>query len=427
MTEQQSLLIRIIGTQLFDLNNGPDKEMSQEGAEKKNRDFSGKAAILTEVNHTEEDWDALLTEAEQQAMLSIVFSFAEDKMPEGEVQNKYMKKSSLCMAASIRNLYFHSTLHQLLQENNIPYVILKGQASAMYYPKPMLRDSGDVDFLVHSKDIEIVDRLLAEKGFTKSKKADEHEFHWAYKKNKARLELHWDIPGIPQKNQDMIRRYILDIIDCRELMTTRTGAYYVPTTFHHGLVLLLHTISHISSSGVGLRHLCDWLVFENSMPEDVFLSIFKEPLHDMGIWTFAQVITRIGVLYFGCEERAWCCGADEALCAAFLEDILKGGNFGVKDVNRKSQVMLIQDKSTQKVSNGDVLMNALASINRRAIDDFPIGRKILILRPFIWSYVIVQYLVKVRQGKKRSVLKKKVLLEAVDRKSLYAKLKLYEK
>ena len=37
---------------------------------------------------------------------------------------------------------------QLFENNNIPLVILKGTAAAMYYPKPQLRTMGDIDFLV---------------------------------------------------------------------------------------------------------------------------------------------------------------------------------------------------------------------------------------------------------------------------------------
>ena len=75
------------------------------------------------------------------------------------------------------------------------------------------------------------------------------------------------------------------------------AAFYVPSTFHHGIVLLLHTISHISSTGVGLRHLCDWLVFVESLTEDKFIEMFSGPLQDMGILTFAKVNTKWRIVF----------------------------------------------------------------------------------------------------------------------------------
>ena len=112
--------------------------------------------------------------------------------------------------------------------------------------------------------------------------------------------------------------------------------------------VLLHTISHMTGGGIGLRHLCDWLVFENSVPEEEFLDIFEDQLKDIGLWTFAKVMTKIGVLYFG-TKRNWCLDADDEVCWALLEDILSGGNFGTKDNTRRSQAKLIQNRVTKSV------------------------------------------------------------------------------
>ena len=402
MTEQQLLMTGIIGKQLF----SPEKEMTDFG---------------------QVDWDALLTEAGKQAMLSIVLSYAEDKMPEDEAKSKFHKLNSTVTANSIRNRYYHYKLHELLEENNIPYVILKGQASARYYPEPLLRGTGDVDFLVDRKDAEFVGRLLTDRGFVKSSKADKHVYHWEYNKGKIRMELHWDPPGLPLEENSTSRKYLSDILDRRELIENPDGSYYAPSDFHHGVVLLLHMISHITASGVGIRHLCDWLVFEHSMTEESFVSMFSGPLKEIGLWTFAKVLTRIGSLYFGCEERKWCIDADESVCTAFLEDIFKGGNFGVKDINRKSQVMLIQNKTSKKVGSRDILRNALLSVDKRATTDYPACKRIPVIRPFIWGFVVIQYIVRVSQGSRRNMFKKEMISEAIDRKSLYAKLKLFEK
>ena len=71
------------------------------------------------------------------------------------------------------------------------------------------------------------------------------------------------------------------------------------------------------------------------MTEEAFVNSFEKPLKDIGLWTFAQVLTKIGIMYFGCENREWCAEADESVCAAFLEDIFASGNFGAKDQTRK--------------------------------------------------------------------------------------------
>ena len=243
MTEAQSVLIKIMGNQLFDAN-----------------------IELQKIN--EEEWDSVLTEAKQQAVFSIAFAYLESVMPESDAYRKYYKENSAKLISDIRNYHSHNRIHEILDQNGVTYVILKGQAAARYYPNPMLRTMGDVDFLINKEDRDLVDRLLQEDGYSKLDHAEEHDFHWAYKKETAHAELHWDVPGIPASHETIIRSYLADIFEKRQLETTVNGTFYVPSDFHHGIVLLLHTINHIPTTGVGMRHLLDWLVFTESIPEE---------------------------------------------------------------------------------------------------------------------------------------------------------------
>ena len=372
------------------------------------------------------DCAAVLTEARQQAVFPLAFSFLENRLTEGELYQQARKLDAEYQASGIRNLHDHCELHALLSEHGIPYVVLKGQASAAYYPDPMLRAMGDVDFLVDRGQVDRTDELLVQNGFKKLRGAEKHECHWAYRKDRESLEMHWDVPGMPETANEAIKGYLADIMENRRMLQTVGGEFAIPSPFHHGLVLLLHTISHMTASGVGLRHLCDWLVFENSMTEEDFVSTFEKPLKDVGLWTFARVLSKIGVMYFGCEERDWCAEEEDVVCAAFLEDIFAGGNFGTKDRTRGSQAKLIRNNVTKKVSDGDVMGDLFVSINEKAKKDYPAMKKNPILLPAGWAIVCVQYLFRVAGGKRNSVFDRTMLTAAADRKKLYSKLKLFE-
>ncbi len=391
MTEGQQQLIRIISGQLF----GMEIEISNDC-----------------------DWKALLQEAQQQAVFLLVYQALKSHIPTEQL-TAYAKECAANQASYVRNLHFHAELHKLL--GNIPYVILKGQASASYYPNPMLRSMGDVDFLVFMEDRDKVDQLLKAEGFVKLEGAEKHGFHWAYKKDRATLELHWDVPGVPAA---LSNRFSADAINNAEEKIVLTEKMMLPSTFHHGLVLLLHTINHMTGGGIGLRHLCDWLVFENSISEAEFVKTFMQPLKDVGLWTFAKVMTKIGVLYFG-MRRNWCLDADDGVCRALLEDILSGGNFGTKDNTRGSQAKLIQNRVNKSVY-GSVWKNGLISINEKAKRDYPYCRENPILRPIGWGAVVGQYAIRVISGKRNNVFDKKIMSDAVNRQKLYAELRLFE-
>lgn len=392
MTEVQQQLINIIANQLFGV----------------------KEDIADDI-----DWRSIMIEAQQQAVYPLAYSTLQSSMQVGQL-TPIAKEYAANQASYVRNLHYHAELHKLLA--GIPYVILKGQASASYYPNPMLRSMGDVDFLVFKEDRDRVDQLLKAEGFVKRDGAEKHDYHWAYKKDRASLELHWDIPGAPAS---LAYRFSADAINTAEEKKVLTETMMLPSTFYHGLVLLLHTISHMTGGGIGLRHLCDWLVFENSVPEEEFVKIFDGPLKEIGLWTFAKVMTKIGVLYFG-TRRNWCLDANDEICRGLLEDILSGGNFGTKDSTRRSQAKLIQNGVTKRV-RGSVLKNGFVSINEKAKRDYSFCRKNVILRPIGWSAVVGKYLLNVINGKRNNVFDKKIMSDAMGRQKLYEELRLFEK
>ena len=133
-----------------------------------------------------------------------------------------------------------------------------------------------------------------------------------------------------------MREYTADIFEKAQKKRVGDGEAVLPSQFHHGLIFLLHTCHHLTGEGVGLRHLCDWAVFENSLSDRKFRELFEEKLKKLGLWCFAQILTRCSIKYLGAEEREWAV-ADEVVVDSLMEDILTGRNFGKKDKNRSIQ------------------------------------------------------------------------------------------
>ena len=389
--------------------------------------------IANQVFHAEIeilDYDErlILKEAQQQTVFPLVFSYLKTAKPyiaEKDRLWNYTLIISKHYSTAIRNLHDHNVLHSILSEANIPYVILKGQASAKYYPDPILRTMGDVDFLVHQTDCNKVDELLSEAGFIRNDESEKHPFHWAYHKGNSTFEMHWQLPGLPEDTK-IIDKYTNTIIDDATLCDDQNRTFLVPSEFHHGLVILLHMLSHMTSTGIGLRHLLDWLVFVNHFPDNEFRLLFETPLKEIGLWKFAQVITQIGVLYFGCEKHLWCAEIGEELCSGILEDIFGSGNFGNKDASRKLQAKLMRNSKSRKIEEGSVLRNLITNVNVKARKDFPISVRFPILLPIGWSAVGVEYVKWAIQYNKVEI-DHSTIMDAKRRQKMYSQLKLFEK
>lgn len=386
-------------------------------------DLCAKSLFDKDVTIPDElDNKALIEESKTQTVFSITYSLIKDKC---EVADD--KTFSQILAKNIRVEYAHNEVHRVLSSNNISYVILKGVASAAYYKEPILRMMGDIDILVSPDDITKADKLLNSIGFFTADDINSDNTHIGYKRKDGVIcELHRNINGIP-KNEvgDIIKKYFSDIFEKSTEYNTSNGICIIPDKFHHGLILLLHTASHLTSEGVGLRHLCDWAVFVNSFSDDDFVSMFEKSLKDTGLWHFAQLITHCCVKYLGCSYQNWIGYADDYLIDAIISDIFNGGNFGKKDTKRYNHIKYISNRKDGIVSKSNPIFQLFSSINEKAKKELLFVNKSKILLPVGWFVIICKYFYMVIVGK-RTLDNANTLLAANVRKKLYNEFKLFK-
>lgn len=372
---------------------------------------------------SEFDAQELIYEAKRQTVLPQVFSFVKNKCA-----NDADKLFSQIIAKNIRVEFGHNEVHEALSKNGIPYVVIKGVASASYYNEPTLRMMGDIDILVSPENILKADAVLKAIGFNTNASLDGDEKHIAYKRLDGLVcELHRSINGIPKNPVgEQIIGYFNDIFDKSAEHKTSNGICVVPSDFHHGLVLLLHTATHLTNEGVGLRHLCDWAVFVNSFSSNEFTALFEKPLKDVGLWRFAQLLTLCCVKHLGCETKEWAGQADDILLDGIITDILNGGNFGFKDTTRYSHIKYIGDRNNKTVSQKNPIFQLFDSLNAKTKSECNFVKKHKILLPIGWVVTLCKYIGLVISGKRKSD-NFVTINNAAKRKNIYREFNLFEK
>ena len=370
------------------------------------------------------DFDAqeLLEEAKRQTVFSQVFSFVKDRCDKDAD-----KLFSQIIAKNIRVEFGHNEVHNALSDKNIPYVVLKGVASASYYNEPTLRMMGDIDVLVSPENIGKADIALRSIGFVTNERLDGDDKHIAYKRRDGLVcELHRSINGIPKNAAGQkINQYFADIFAQSAEYKMSNGSCVVPSKFHHGLILLLHTANHLTNEGVGLRHLCDWAVFVNSFSNDEFIETFEKPLKETGLWRFAALLTKCCVNYLGCDPKAWVKEAADDLLDEIIADILNGGNFGFKDTNRYSQIKYITDRKNGERAKRSPVLQLFLSINEKTKKEFKFANKSKFFLPIGWVFTIIKYFYMVVVGKRR-LDGISTITDAKKRASIYSEFHLYE-
>lgn len=374
----------------------------------------------------------VIAEAKSQAVFTCIYPVLRNdfkRLLSPEIYKQIENEFLAYVANNMRVSFEHNQLNEIMQKNDIRYVVLKGCSSCAYYEKAELRTMGDVDFLVKEEDVLKTIEVLEQNGFER----DRYEFttnQSAYKRPPNSVwEIHKSVTGIP--NNDVgksIDRLFSDIFETASLYEKDGFRYYVPSAFHHGLILLLHKASHMTAGGLGLRQLCDWAVFVSKFDDCEFCAIFENTLKDIGLWKFAQIMTLLCQKYLYAPKRLWTvdCDIEDLEIENIMNDILSGGNFGQKDKNRYREIKYITDRKEGKVGNKSLVSQFFVSLNYKVYADYSFICKYKIFLPVGWVLETFSYILLVLKGKRKTSKTMSVIKDASERKRLYSKLNLFE-
>lgn len=370
------------------------------------------------------DWKSVFEECRAQSVTSLAFSaLPKDDIPDS-IYTEWNEHVSACLLVNSGICYAHTMIHELLTDEEITYVILKGCASAEYYSDPLLRTMGDVDFYVSQVDYDRTDKLLKKHSFEPHNV--DHEYEKAYSKNDVVFELHNTINGIPSgKTGTVIQHYFEDIFDKSSLKQFDLAQYNSPSPFHHGLIMLLHVARHMITGGIGLRHFCDWAVFVERIG-DIFSKLFEDKLKAVGLWRFAQIMTQFCVAYLGCDAKPWAGKMEHDLLRDLKNDIFAGGNFGHKDLKRADESKFITSRKQGSVNRDSNVKQAVLSANEIVRRHWKIAGKFPALYPAGWAFFGGRYVIRAIRGKREKVNISELVKGAEKRKEIYKGLKLFE-
>ena len=398
MTDEQKLLLALVRSELT--------------GEEPRREEAALAAA---------DWDAVLKEAQQQA----VTLMAADALAPFSAQ---VTNPDAWAAAAVRQLRANCALTQTAAwlERTLapePMAILKGMSAASYYRRPAGRILGDIDFLTDPAKTQALCERLVQNGCRKSPEPD-CVHHTTLTRGGVVLELHFAIPAIPfGQAGELVRQRAAGILARRVTRTLDGQPFPAPCPADHALILLLHTQNHMQECGVGLRHLCDWAAFVRAEQDAPFWPELLDFLKELGLLRFAAALTRACAEYLGAPLLPFAQDAPPELGRALLEDVLSGGNFGRRDKLRSHTSLLTPSFRGEGRPQGHIghLWGRLRTV---VYEKHPAVRRFPPLLPFFAAYRAGLYAVRALSGRRLRL--SAIAPYARSREALFRELRLFE-
>lgn len=340
--------------------------------------FGGEARLPADT-----DWVALCREMAEQTVLAIPGDvIAKIDMPP-PLRAQWTRLIMKQVFAGMRLMTEQTALVELLEAQGIPFVILKGAAAAMYYPRPDYRRMGDVDVIVQPRDFDRTQRLIEESGYAPVSEITEETRDCPYTKNGVLFELHRSFTisaGGPQGAY--LEKRIMDGVAGARVCRVMDNEFPALAQEENGLVLLQHISQHLEA-GLGLRQILDWLMYVKTCLRDEEWAKFQPAARASGMETLAITVARLGQLHFGLPEEgfAWCTGADEQLCEDLLAHVFRSGDFGHKDTGSSATVNALSRSQDGFFRN----LQESGCRNWQALKRHPW------LKPFAWLYQLCRY------------------------------------
>jgi len=319
---------------------------------------------------------------------------------------------------SYRLFFLTKYVCNLLNENGIKTVVLKGIAAAREYPEMLYRKSGDIDlFMLDKNRLSDAVKIMQDNGFIFNED-DQNENHQVVliSRDGIKIELHTMItePFADTKVNERLTLFENDIINYTESINIMGNDIPCMQRGAFAFSLLLHALQHFMRAGFGIKLLCDMAVlFENGLDEkekETYLSLINENK----LTGFSEVILSVCVYYLGLDkDRVPHDLCEIEKCDSFLDDVLAAEEFGRSDVNRMA------------VMSTTGLGGYFKEFHHQMKLSFPKASKVFIIIPVLWIITLFRFL---RNNKKvRNTTAREIFKNSSERSKMAMDLEIFKR
>ncbi len=290
-------------------------------------------------------WKGIEAIAQEQSVLAFVgnkiLDLAKESLPDREMCLAFALRIQMTEQANRKQNKELNALKDDYDKENLPFVLIKGQSLAYYYPQPMLRACGDIDVYLYQKgDYERANQWAKEQGYRLQGTAVYEQLYW---RNGTAVENHLHLMHYGRKKYDDALAQILEevIKDKAFARLDLNGKTYETLPIElNAIYIFVHILHHFSYLGIGFRQICDWLIFLERHKAVIDIKKFDSLAERLDLQRPMELFALMSVEYLGASADIFPFALprdkqSKKLANLVLEDIFRGGNFGFETFSGK--------------------------------------------------------------------------------------------
>lgn len=219
-----------------------------------------------------------------------------------------------------------------LAEAGITPVLLKGQAYARAYPKPTLRQCGDIDIYVGEDSYRRAYEASRRYGWESPYEFSPKEKHYVCYLNDVKIEMHRHAVQLASRKIDrLFNQWSTGQLYAGGRSITIGGEpVAVPTPMFDVVFSFTHLFHHFLQGGIGLRQICDWAMLLHTHAAGIDRQELEKLLKDFGLLRAWRIFTPIAVDHLGLPQDQCPLYSPKYRRKAgmALSFIMREGNFG---------------------------------------------------------------------------------------------------
>jgi len=201
-------------------------------------------------------------------------------------------------------------LAEKLSLEGVRLMLMKGPATALLYPEPLYRESGDIDIYCFG-DYEKVNEIASANGCPVS---EEDSKHSSFTFNDITVENHraLNYPELNKANEVMAKR-MLEEFNKEPVTCAEMPGVFLPSPTARAMYLMMHSLTHLAWSGIPVRNLLDWSLLIRRHSNEIDWKKVHDTFKEAGLLRPVAIINSICRDYLGADISS--------LGSAFASDI----------------------------------------------------------------------------------------------------------